>query len=242
RLHDLRLVRSSEIRGQAAVDRGPDQLGHRLLRILAGRTRQPHRPSGLFGGRAEDHAGGDHPAGLRDLLGALSRREADGEPPDRLRPDRRRGLLHLQRAAVRDAQSSAAAIFSARVFSCSASAIGAWPWPFIGRSDQRGTMWKCRWNTVWPPASPLNCIRLRPSGFSAFSTARAVRCTAAVSLASASGSISRMLRAVEVLDTIRTWPSDWGNTSMKARTSSSSHTFTLGMSPRRILAKMLSGS
>ena len=40
----------------------------------------------------------------------------------------------------------------------------------------------------------------------------------------------------------RTWPSDCGKTSMKASTWSSSQTFTAGISPRRLLATMWSGS
>src|SRR3954470_14124072 len=43
----------------------------RLCRILAGGACQPLGQRGLFGGAAQDHAGGDHAGGVRRLLGAL---------------------------------------------------------------------------------------------------------------------------------------------------------------------------
>lgn len=54
-------------------------------------------PHGLFGGRSQDHALGDHAFGVRPVLGALSRRAHHAEPYRGLRPDVRRRLLRVQR-------------------------------------------------------------------------------------------------------------------------------------------------
>src|SRR4051795_1214951 len=71
RLHDLCLVWPSEIQGEPAGAGRDGELGDRLCRILAGGARQPLGQRGLFGGAAQDHAGGDHAGGVRRLLGAL---------------------------------------------------------------------------------------------------------------------------------------------------------------------------
>jgi len=39
---------------------------------------------------------------------------------------------------------------AARASRVSGLAIGAWPWPFIGRSFQLGMMWKCKWKGGLP--------------------------------------------------------------------------------------------
>src|SRR6185312_42775 len=94
-VHDHRLVLALEVQGPAAADRGADQLGHRLLRVLAGGPRQPHGLGRLFGAAAEGDPGGGDADGLRRLLGALPGPEDRVEPGDRLCADRRRGLLRL---------------------------------------------------------------------------------------------------------------------------------------------------
>src|SRR6478735_8753690 len=71
RLHDLCLVRPSEIQGELAAGGGAGELGDCLFRILAGGAGQPLGQRGLFGGAAQDHAGGDHAGGVRRLLGVV---------------------------------------------------------------------------------------------------------------------------------------------------------------------------
>ena len=34
---------------------------------------------------------------------------------------------------------------------------------FMGTPATRGMTWKWRWNTSWPPAASLNCIKVMPS-------------------------------------------------------------------------------
>ncbi len=60
-----------------------------------------------------------------------------------------------RRTCPRDNQSSAARIFAACRSSAAASAIAP-AWARSGTPSQRGITWKCRWNTVCPPAASLN--------------------------------------------------------------------------------------
>ena len=71
RLHDLCLVRPSQIQGKPAAARHHGELRDHLFRILAGGAGQPLGQRGLFGRTAQDHAGGDHAGGVRRILGAV---------------------------------------------------------------------------------------------------------------------------------------------------------------------------
>ena len=112
---------------------------------------------------------------------------------------------------------------------CGASATPSW----------RGMMWKWTWKTLWPAGGAVDiasagCRRAsapcpppwRPLG-RGHHRRRALAPTGPGYLAAGSLGITS------------TWPSASGITSMKARVLSSSKTFTQGISPRRILAKML---
>src|SRR3954447_20213498 len=70
-VHDLRVVWPPALQGRAAVGRDPGKLGHRVRRILLRGAGEPLRQRGLFGGAAQDDAGGDHAAGLLGLLAGL---------------------------------------------------------------------------------------------------------------------------------------------------------------------------
>ena len=95
RLHDLCLVRPSEIQGEPAGAGRAGELGHRLRRILAGGAGQPLGQRGVFGGAAQDHAGGDHAGGVRLLLGALSEGAAGMESRARFSLHRYRRVSDL---------------------------------------------------------------------------------------------------------------------------------------------------
>ena len=70
-LHDLRLVRPSEVQRELAAAHRPGELGHRVLRILAGGAGQSLRQRGVYGGAAQDPAGGDHADRVRRILGLV---------------------------------------------------------------------------------------------------------------------------------------------------------------------------
>ena len=86
---------------QTAADRGdPDQLAHRLFRVLLPGACQPHRLSGKWGqllpASAKGDPGGDHPHRIRNLLLSCLSDTTAVEPPDRLRVAGVGCLLHLQ--------------------------------------------------------------------------------------------------------------------------------------------------
>ena len=95
RLHDLCLVRPPQFKDQFAAARHPGELGHCVLRILAGGAGQPLGQRGVFGGPTQDHAGGDHAGRVRRFLGAVSEGAAGLESRAGLCPDRRRCVLDL---------------------------------------------------------------------------------------------------------------------------------------------------
>lgn len=95
RVHDVRLVRPAQISQHRTVDFNSRQLGHRAVRVLLRGAGQQDRPSGLFGGAAEDDAGSDHPGRVRGLLGDLSGRVLEMESWRRLRPDRGGGVFRV---------------------------------------------------------------------------------------------------------------------------------------------------
>src|SRR5215212_4585954 len=80
-----------------------------------------------------------------------------------------------------------------------------------------------------------------PPGLNAFCTPRATCCVALISSASASGSMSKKLRA-RTFGTTSVCPSDCGMASMKASARSSSKTLKAGSSPRMIFANTLVSS
>src|SRR5690606_10084392 len=89
RLHDVRLVRSSQVQDIAAVDRGYGLMEHRLCRILVRGSCQPYRTRGLLSGRVEDDPGSGDAVRLCGVLGALPEGSDLLEPSRRLLADRR---------------------------------------------------------------------------------------------------------------------------------------------------------
>src|SRR4051794_38586121 len=61
----------------------------------------PANRCGLFGGAAQDHAGGDHAGGVRRLLGALSEGAAGMESRARFSLHRHRRVSDLSQMGVR---------------------------------------------------------------------------------------------------------------------------------------------
>jgi len=79
-LHDLRLVRASEIQAEGAVAGHPGELVDRVRGILFSGARESNRQQpGLHRRAAEDHAGGDYAAGLLRLFSFISARKAEVE-------------------------------------------------------------------------------------------------------------------------------------------------------------------
>src|SRR5258708_2952930 len=58
RVHDVRMVWPFEVQAELAAARGDGELGHRVLRILAGGAGQSLGQRGVYGSAAQDHAGG----------------------------------------------------------------------------------------------------------------------------------------------------------------------------------------
>ena len=75
RVHDVRVVRSSQVSADAAALGGrAGELGHRLFRVLAAVPANRIGQRRLYPCAAQDHAGGHHARGVRRVLGPLSRR------------------------------------------------------------------------------------------------------------------------------------------------------------------------
>src|SRR5712675_3519002 len=70
-VHDVRMVWPCEIQAELVAARGDGELGHRVLRILAGGAGQSLGQRRLYARAAENHAGGDHAGGVRRLLGLV---------------------------------------------------------------------------------------------------------------------------------------------------------------------------
>src|SRR5712675_1845709 len=68
-----------EIQADLAAARGDGELGHRILRILAGGAGQSLGQRGVYAGAAQDHAGSDYAGGVRRLLGLVSQGAAGVE-------------------------------------------------------------------------------------------------------------------------------------------------------------------
>src|SRR5271155_4491663 len=100
RVHDVCLVRPTEISDGAAVAGHSALLGHRVLRILLCGAGEPHWPYSVFRSPAEDDAGGDHAGRVRRLLGDVSGRTAPLESRGGLRLPRARGLFRIQEMSV----------------------------------------------------------------------------------------------------------------------------------------------
>ena len=132
---------------------------------------------------------------------------------------------------------SAALIFSALAASTSGFSILAVCGP-SAMPSQRGSTWKCRWNTTCPPAGSLNCVSVMPSALKAFITALATFCAVFMQAASCVGLASSRLRA-GVFGITSVCPWQRGMMSMIASVSASSYTFCDGSSPRRIFANTL---
>ena len=80
--HRERVDLAVDLTTQVAADLAcrADCMGHRLLRILPRRSREPHRLRRLHRRRTQDLAGSDHTGHIRRVRGLLARREADPEP------------------------------------------------------------------------------------------------------------------------------------------------------------------
>jgi len=99
-LHDVCLVRASEIYRQAALARHPCKLGNCVLRILSCRPRQSVRPRRLFGGGIENDAGSHNTDRFRDFLDHVPERADHHQSWCRICADRTRRLFRLQGTAV----------------------------------------------------------------------------------------------------------------------------------------------
>ena len=71
-LHDVCLVRPTEVYRQAALARHHRKLEHCACRILLCRSSEPVRPCRLFDGAIENDAGSDNAYGVRAILGRVS--------------------------------------------------------------------------------------------------------------------------------------------------------------------------
>ncbi len=94
-LHDLRLVRPSEVYRQTTLDRRTGELGDRFRRVLLRRARQPHRTRDLFHRRTQNHAGSHYTDRVFAILGRLPGRTPDHQSRDRICPDLRRRLFRF---------------------------------------------------------------------------------------------------------------------------------------------------
>lgn len=74
-LHDVCVVWTSEVQGQAARAGHPRELGHCAVRILFSGARQPVGQLGLFPAPAQDHAGNHHAHGVLRLCVLLFQRK-----------------------------------------------------------------------------------------------------------------------------------------------------------------------
>src|SRR3984957_19458182 len=99
-LHDLRLVWASEIQGEPAAARHHGELGHRVVRILAGGARQSLGQRGLYAGTAQDHAGSDHADRVRGIFGAVSEGAAGLESRPGFCADRCGRVFHFSQMVV----------------------------------------------------------------------------------------------------------------------------------------------
>src|ERR1700676_2292184 len=99
-LHDLRLVRASEVQGQLAASRYSGELGDRVLRILAGGPRQSLGQSGVHRGATQDHAGGDYADRVRRVFGFVSQRAVGMESRARICINRARRVFYFPQMVV----------------------------------------------------------------------------------------------------------------------------------------------
>jgi hypothetical protein len=99
-LYDHCLVRTPQAQRRRTLEGHPNQLGHRLLRVLPASPRQPHRFRNLLTLSAQSHPGGYHPQRLRSLHRLLLRRKASLEPRRGLLLPHRRSLLHVPQVLI----------------------------------------------------------------------------------------------------------------------------------------------
>ena len=91
---------------------------------------------------------------------------------------------------------------------------------------------------VCHPAARLACSNVMPAGAKAASTARAMRCAAAISAQASASEASIRVSSGALVATI-TWPGFTWEASMKAKMSSSSYTLAQGSSPEMMRSKMV---
>ena len=89
-VHDLGVVRPSQVQGCVAGRCHSGELGHRLRRILLRRPRQQDRQRRLFAGGAQDDLRSDHADRVRGLHGGVFQRAVELDAGCGLCPDRAR--------------------------------------------------------------------------------------------------------------------------------------------------------
>src|SRR6266849_4500579 len=95
-LHDVCLVRSSEVSRGAAVSGHCDQLDDRFLRVLFSGSREPDRLLRVQTGAVEDHPGGDYAGRVFSFLRVVPETAGALESRGGLRDDRGCGGRDLQ--------------------------------------------------------------------------------------------------------------------------------------------------
>src|SRR6266850_5455676 len=99
-VHDVRMVWPFEVQAELAAARGDGELGHRVLRILAGGAGQSLGQRGVYGGAAQDHAGGDHTYRVCRILGFVFEGAIGVESRTGFCVDRRRCVSYFSQMVV----------------------------------------------------------------------------------------------------------------------------------------------
>src|SRR6266446_200283 len=89
-----------EVQAELVAARGRGELGHRVLRVLAGGAGQSLGQRGVYAGAAQDHAGSDHAGGVRRLLRLVPQGAAGVESRAGFLVDRYRCVFDLSQMVV----------------------------------------------------------------------------------------------------------------------------------------------
>lgn len=93
--HDVCVVRTLEVQGQALDAGDHGQLGNRVCRVLLPGARQPHRSLPMGRGAVENDPGGDHPRRFFILLNFIPGRGAEVELHRGIHVHSGRGLFRV---------------------------------------------------------------------------------------------------------------------------------------------------